>query len=313
MVAAAFCHDIDHRGTNNLYQTKQVEMFYLMPGGCFVRSFLNSVFNSFSNPRLFNFVGVPILWLNFMAPPSWRGTIWSTARHSWLTRYGSSLDKKSNKWRNKTTDLKVETHMVWPLFTVSSRDWTSSATFRSASLSMCSTCLTSASLPLIWPFTSSRLSEIHFWISSMCLSPPCPPFWWLSLCQFVCTLLGPVAGLTGCLTHLTLFFLTQKKNHVPEHCECHRANDRWEGGHFLCVQQRHQEGNRHVRDLLQQDIMRLLSQLCPVYFKMYFCGLKKAAADLCKWSASVAGCHLLSPVCLAPPGPWWWQAVTCLL
>eukprot|EP00064_Thunnus_orientalis_P001173 superscaffoldBa00000077_g1175 len=25
MVAAAFCHDIDHRGTNNLYQTKQVE------------------------------------------------------------------------------------------------------------------------------------------------------------------------------------------------------------------------------------------------------------------------------------------------
>lgn len=24
MVAAAFCHDIDHRGTNNLYQTKQV-------------------------------------------------------------------------------------------------------------------------------------------------------------------------------------------------------------------------------------------------------------------------------------------------
>lgn len=23
MVAAAFCHDIDHRGTNNLYQTKQ--------------------------------------------------------------------------------------------------------------------------------------------------------------------------------------------------------------------------------------------------------------------------------------------------
>lgn len=25
MVAAAFCHDIDHRGTNNLYQTKQVK------------------------------------------------------------------------------------------------------------------------------------------------------------------------------------------------------------------------------------------------------------------------------------------------
>lgn len=25
MVAAAFCHDIDHRGTNNLYQTKQVQ------------------------------------------------------------------------------------------------------------------------------------------------------------------------------------------------------------------------------------------------------------------------------------------------
>lgn len=171
MVAAAFCHDIDHRGTNNLYQTKQVEMFYLMPGGCFVCSFLNSVFNLFSNLRLFNFVGVPILWLNFMAPPSWRGTIWSTARHSWLTRYDLSLDKKSNKLINKTTDLKFETHMVWPLFTVSSRDWTSSATFRSASLSMCSTCLTSASLPLIWPFTSSRLSEIHFWISSMCLSP----------------------------------------------------------------------------------------------------------------------------------------------
>lgn len=28
MVAAAFCHDIDHRGTNNLYQTKQVNKFY---------------------------------------------------------------------------------------------------------------------------------------------------------------------------------------------------------------------------------------------------------------------------------------------
>lgn len=27
MVAAAFCHDIDHRGTNNLYQTKQVKIF----------------------------------------------------------------------------------------------------------------------------------------------------------------------------------------------------------------------------------------------------------------------------------------------
>ncbi|KAM3859965.1 LOW QUALITY PROTEIN: cone cGMP-specific 3',5'-cyclic phosphodiesterase subunit alpha' [Diretmus argenteus] len=27
MVAAAFCHDIDHRGTNNLYQTKQVKPF----------------------------------------------------------------------------------------------------------------------------------------------------------------------------------------------------------------------------------------------------------------------------------------------
>ncbi|KAI3365263.1 hypothetical protein L3Q82_010348 [Scortum barcoo] len=28
MVAAAFCHDIDHRGTNNLYQTKQDEPFH---------------------------------------------------------------------------------------------------------------------------------------------------------------------------------------------------------------------------------------------------------------------------------------------
>ncbi|KAM7370792.1 hypothetical protein PAMP_010313 [Pampus punctatissimus] len=28
MVAAAFCHDIDHRGTNNLYQTKQVKTFH---------------------------------------------------------------------------------------------------------------------------------------------------------------------------------------------------------------------------------------------------------------------------------------------
>lgn len=27
MVAAAFCHDIDHRGTNNLYQTKRVKDF----------------------------------------------------------------------------------------------------------------------------------------------------------------------------------------------------------------------------------------------------------------------------------------------
>lgn len=115
MVAAAFCHDIDHRGTNNLYQTKQVEMFYLMPGGCFVCSFLKSVFNLFSNLRLFNFVGVHILWLNFMAPPSWRGTIWSTARHSWLTRYDASLDNKSSKQINKTPDLKGETHIVTTL------------------------------------------------------------------------------------------------------------------------------------------------------------------------------------------------------
>lgn len=51
-------------------------------------------------------------------------------------------------------------HTVWPLFTVSHRNWTSSATSRSASLSMCSTCLMSASSPPIWPFTSSRFSEI---------------------------------------------------------------------------------------------------------------------------------------------------------
>lgn len=34
MVAAAFCHDIDHRGTNNLYQTKQVRTRH-RPRGCF--------------------------------------------------------------------------------------------------------------------------------------------------------------------------------------------------------------------------------------------------------------------------------------
>lgn len=61
---------------------------------------------------------------------------------------------------------------------------------------MCSTCLTSASLPLIWHFTSSRFSEIRFWISSVSAPAPYP---------FVCTLLGPVIGLTGSLTHLTLF------------------------------------------------------------------------------------------------------------
>lgn len=156
----------------------------------------------------------------------------------------------------------------------------------------------------------------HFWFSSMCLPHHPPPVSSFLLTQFAS--ISMHIAWSSCwsdrLSHPSHpFFLTQKKNHVPEHCECHRANDRWEGGYFLCVQQPHQEGNRHVRDLLQQDIKRLLSQLCPVYFKMYFCGLKKAAADLCKWSASVAGCHLLSPVCLAPPGPWWWQAVTCLL
>ncbi len=35
MVAAAFCHDIDHRGTNNLYQTKQVQIFYSVYGGSY--------------------------------------------------------------------------------------------------------------------------------------------------------------------------------------------------------------------------------------------------------------------------------------
>lgn len=103
---------------------------------------------------------------------------------------------------NKTTDPKAETHMVWPLFAVSSRDWTSSATFRSASLSTCSTCLTSASLPLIWPFTSSRLS--------MCLSPMSS----FLLTQFVSIcmhIVGPVVGLTECLTHLTLFPHTEKE------------------------------------------------------------------------------------------------------
>lgn len=45
MVAAAFCHDIDHRGTNNLYQTKRVFhnskycrycIFLVLPGTQFI-------------------------------------------------------------------------------------------------------------------------------------------------------------------------------------------------------------------------------------------------------------------------------------
>lgn len=50
MVAAAFCHDIDHRGTNNLYQTKQVKIFYLMPGGCYVCPCLTSCFQFIFQP-----------------------------------------------------------------------------------------------------------------------------------------------------------------------------------------------------------------------------------------------------------------------
>lgn len=89
MVAAAFCHDIDHRGTNNLYQTKQVKIFCSVRGGSQCACVLSVHFKIF-----LCFAGVRLLWLNFMAPPSWRGTIWSSARRSWATRYGSLMDSK---------------------------------------------------------------------------------------------------------------------------------------------------------------------------------------------------------------------------
>lgn len=100
-------------------------------------------------------VGACIPWLNFTAPPSWRGTIWSSARRSWARRY--------DKWLHKVK--KIFVYKTWmahfdPLCAVSCRAWTSSATSRSASLSTCSTCLTSASSPLTWPFTSSGFSQI---------------------------------------------------------------------------------------------------------------------------------------------------------
>lgn len=37
--------------------------------------------------------GACIPWLNFTAPPSWRGTIWSSARRSWAKRYDKGLHK----------------------------------------------------------------------------------------------------------------------------------------------------------------------------------------------------------------------------
>lgn len=80
---------------------------------------------------------------------------------------------------------------------------------------------------------------------------PCPSFGWLST-FYAINLLSSV-GLTDCpLSHL--FVLAQKENHVPKHCKCHRANGRWEGCHRLHLQQRHQEGNRHVCNVLQQKI-----------------------------------------------------------
>lgn len=100
MVAAAFCHDIDHRGTNNLYQTKQV--YEDRKDTC--PEDAGFVFSMYL-PILVLFVGVHILWLNFMAPPSWRGTIWSTARHSWLMKYDTFFG-------GGTADLNGKTHIL---------------------------------------------------------------------------------------------------------------------------------------------------------------------------------------------------------
>lgn len=179
MVAAAFCHDIDHRGTNNLYQTKQVKTYFFL-------------YPHFGSPCMcvtcvpFTFpAGVHLLWLNFTAPPSWRGTIWSTARRSWLMRYDTLLDNKLRKYQCK----KRHTHF-WPLFAMSRRPWTSSATSRSVSLRTYSTCLMSASSPLIWLFISSRFfwnTDYSWRCSKVELQPinVCLSFSMESMCVFV--------------------------------------------------------------------------------------------------------------------------------
>lgn len=96
-----------------------------------------------------------------------------------------------------------------------------------------------------------------------------------------------------------LFVLTQKKNHVPKHCERHRANDRWKGSHLLRLQQPHQEGNRHVCNWFKQTVIQLRRKLCPVCFIMFICEKISTTVYSCKPSAEVAGCHLLSPDCLS--------------
>lgn len=63
-------------------------------------------------------------------------------------------------WSNNAEIREKERgHTGWPIVIVCCRVSTSSAISRSVSLKLCSTCLMSASSPLIWPFTSSRLSE----------------------------------------------------------------------------------------------------------------------------------------------------------
>lgn len=98
-----------------------------------------------------------------------------------------------------------------------------------------------------------RLSGSHGINLCICKSILSPDRLWLTVCLYV---------------------PTQKENHVPKHCECHRADDRWEGGHCLYCQQPCQEGNRHVCISCKQETTQLFKKCCPVYFKNIFVYLK---------------------------------------
>lgn len=79
MVAAAFCHDIDHRGTNNLYQTKYEIVLFIVHITCFCCRLTHNHFIFIA--------GVLHLWPNFMGRLFWRGTILNIARLLWQKRF----------------------------------------------------------------------------------------------------------------------------------------------------------------------------------------------------------------------------------
>lgn len=83
MVAAGFCHDIDHRGTNNLYQTKweflRCHSLCLFPINALLQLNMLCVW--------WPLAGVYPRWPSCTAPQSWSGITWSTARRWWRMRW----------------------------------------------------------------------------------------------------------------------------------------------------------------------------------------------------------------------------------